>query len=143
MTLITSTTLAYGQNKTILFVCEHGSAKSVMATAYFNKLARERDLPWEAITRGTDPEEKLSHNTERGLQNDGLLERSIKPQKLTQEDLDHANKVVLFFPLPSNLRATTKCSHWNNLPQVSEGYQKARDAILVRIKMLVDSLANH
>ena len=29
----------------VMFVCEHGAAKSVIATAYFNKLAAERGLP--------------------------------------------------------------------------------------------------
>lgn len=28
-------------NETVVFVCEHGAAKSVIATAYFNKLAAE------------------------------------------------------------------------------------------------------
>ena len=31
-----------------VFVCEHGAAKSVIATAYFNKLAAERHLPVRA-----------------------------------------------------------------------------------------------
>ena len=30
---------------TVVFVCEQGAAKSVIATSYFNKLARERGLP--------------------------------------------------------------------------------------------------
>jgi hypothetical protein len=28
----------------VIFVCEHGAAKSVIATAYFNTLARDRGL---------------------------------------------------------------------------------------------------
>ena len=31
--------------KVVLFVCEHGAAKSVMAAAHFNQRARERRLP--------------------------------------------------------------------------------------------------
>jgi arsenate reductase len=40
------------QNKKVVFVCEHGAAKSVIAAAYFNKLAKERNLPYEAVCRG-------------------------------------------------------------------------------------------
>ena len=36
----------------VIFVCEHGAAKSVVATAYFNKLASERGLPYRASFRG-------------------------------------------------------------------------------------------
>jgi hypothetical protein len=41
-------------NPTIVFVCEHGAAKSVIAAAYFNKLAQEKTwmhtpLPVELI----------------------------------------------------------------------------------------------
>jgi hypothetical protein len=32
----------------IVFVCEHGAAQSLIATAYFNKLAAERGLPYRA-----------------------------------------------------------------------------------------------
>ena len=39
----------------VVFVCEHGAAKSVVATAYFNKLAAERNLPFRATFRGTVP----------------------------------------------------------------------------------------
>jgi hypothetical protein len=36
---------------TILFVCEHGAAKSVIAAAYFDKLAKERGLNYRAVFR--------------------------------------------------------------------------------------------
>ena len=39
----------------IIFVCEHGAGKSVIAAAYFNKLAAERGLPDRAIYRGANP----------------------------------------------------------------------------------------
>ncbi len=49
----------------VMFVCEHGAAKSVIATAYFNKLAAERGLPYRATFRGTTPQDELS-GTRRG-----------------------------------------------------------------------------
>jgi hypothetical protein len=44
----------------IVFVCEHGAAKSVIATEYFNKLARERGLPYRPTFRGIDRQAELS-----------------------------------------------------------------------------------
>lgn len=45
---------------TVLFVCEHGSAKSVVAAAHFNRLAEQRGLPFHAISRGTAPDEEMA-----------------------------------------------------------------------------------
>jgi protein-tyrosine-phosphatase len=36
---------------TVVFVCEHGAAKSVIATTYFNKIAAERGLRAHASVR--------------------------------------------------------------------------------------------
>jgi len=41
------------QGSVVVFVCEHGSAKNVIAAAYFNKLAKEQNLKMQAVSRGT------------------------------------------------------------------------------------------
>ena len=46
---------AASDSQTVVFVCEHGTVKSVVALAYFRLLARERHLPIRAISRGTAP----------------------------------------------------------------------------------------
>src|ERR1051326_8439723 len=56
----------------VVFVCEHGAAKSVIATAYFNKLAAERGLPYRATFRGTSPQDALSVRAVAGLKEDGI-----------------------------------------------------------------------
>jgi arsenate reductase (thioredoxin) len=133
--------LAGAQNKKILFVCEHGSAKSVIAATYFNKLAKERNLAWEAFTRGTDPEKQLSQNTEQGLRSDGLLNNEIIPQKVSQNDVSTAQHIVLFYPLPKAITVNVRKEFWDGLPPVSDDYPKARDAILRKVSALLDSLA--
>src|SRR6185295_11953988 len=40
----------------VLFVCEHGNVKSLMAASYFNQLAHERRLPYRAVSRGSAPD---------------------------------------------------------------------------------------
>src|SRR5581483_8682919 len=40
----------------VVFVCEHGAAKSVIATMYFNKIAAERGLQARATYRGVNPQ---------------------------------------------------------------------------------------
>lgn len=141
ISFLTGWSSLYAQNKKILFVCEHGSAKSVIAATYFNKLAKERNLLWEAHTRGTDPEKQLSNNTEQGLLNDKLLPATIIPLKVSQKDVSDAWQVILFYPLPQTIQTNKNLQFWNELPPVSEDYQKARDAIVLKVTHLLDSLA--
>src|SRR3954466_12315897 len=44
-----TTTGAASAEPTVVFVCEHGAAKSVIATTYFNKIAAERGLKARAL----------------------------------------------------------------------------------------------
>src|SRR5215831_13338321 len=73
-------------SNTVVFVCEHGAAKSVLAAAYFNKLAVERHLDVRAVPRGVTPQEDLSASTMRGLKKDGVEIGVSKPQALTNYD---------------------------------------------------------
>ena len=40
----------------VLFMCPHGAAKSVLASAYFRRLAKERGLNVEVDSAGTEPD---------------------------------------------------------------------------------------
>src|SRR5690242_15420164 len=52
------------QTETILFVCEHGSAKSVIAAAHFKRLAEQRGLPHRAIARGINPDPEIPESSQ-------------------------------------------------------------------------------
>ncbi len=71
------------QLKKIVFVCEHGSAKSVIAAAYFNKLVKEKNLPYEAVARGTDPDTVISPKTKQLLIQENLFDKNFVPQRLS------------------------------------------------------------
>src|SRR6476659_2500000 len=73
-----------------VFVCEHGAAKSVIATAYFNKIAAERGLRARAIYRGVNPQADLSVGALKGLRDDGLATPELKPSPIAQTDVDAA-----------------------------------------------------
>ncbi len=44
----------------ILFLCPHGAAKSVLASAYFQRAAKERGLNVRVDSAGTEPDEQVS-----------------------------------------------------------------------------------
>jgi protein-tyrosine-phosphatase len=77
----------------IVFVCEHGAAKSVIATAYFNKLAEERGLPYRATFRGTSPQDELSTRAIAGLRADGVAIPAGKPAAIAQYDVARATHI--------------------------------------------------
>ena len=44
-----------GKQPTVLFLCPHGAARSVLASAYFQRAAKERGLNVRVDAAGTDP----------------------------------------------------------------------------------------
>src|SRR5215471_16326183 len=89
--------------QTVLFICEHGAAKSVIAAAYFNKFAAERHLNYVAIARGTAPQAELSESTVAGLRRDRIAFPNEKPQGLTDRDARNAARVVAFCVVPKRI----------------------------------------
>ena len=127
------------QKAIVVFVCEHGAAKSILAAAYFNKLAAEANLDSRAIARGTNPDSELSPKTLEGLRRDGLTPTESVPQKLTPAEVKSAERVISFCELPEEYRTNTVMEYWDDIPPVSENYETARDAILAKL----DGLMNH
>lgn len=124
----------------VVFVCEHGAAKSVIATAYFNKLASERGLPYRATFRGTDPQAELSQTTLKGLREDGLEIPTGKPAVITQGDVDKATHIfAIGCTLPAAAKESGKASDWSDVPD-GQGYAPMRDAIVRHVRQLLDQL---
>jgi arsenate reductase len=124
----------------VVFVCEHGAAKSVVATAYFNKLAAERGLPFRATFRGTDPQADLSQSTLKGLREDGIDIPAGKPTLISQGDVEKATHVfAIGCTLPAVAKSSGKASDWSDVPD-GQGYAPMRDAIVRHVKQLLDQL---
>jgi len=128
------------QNPVILFVCEHGAAKSIIAAAHFNRLAREENLSLRAVARGTHPDAELSPKAAAGLREDGLTPTESIPEKLTREEIDSAQRIVSFCDLPEEYHQKAIIEQWHEIPPVSEDYEKSRGAILDRIRKLIENL---
>ncbi len=133
---------ATADSPTILFVCEHGAAKSVIAAAYFNKLAKERGLKYRAVFRGTNPDPALAMAAEKGLKEDGIDTHGWKPEMVTKKDMDAASRVVAMgCALPEKDAVAGKIDEWNDISSVSQNYQVARTEIVKKVQSLVDDLA--
>jgi arsenate reductase len=127
----------------IVFVCEHGAAKSVIAATLFNKLAAERGLRQRAIYRGATPQAELSAATLKGLRDDGLLLPADKPAPITPGDVNAATYIfAIGCTLPESATASGKAESWTDVPEVSDGYAAARDAIRRHVQRLIELLQN-
>jgi arsenate reductase (thioredoxin) len=127
----------------VIFVCEHGAAKSVIATAYFNKLTAERGLPYPATFRGTTPQDNLSVRAVEGLRADGLTIPSGKPAGISEADVAEATHIfAIGCTLPTAAAKSGKAADWTDVPD-DQGYAPMRDAIVRRVTALVDDLQKH
>ena len=125
----------------IVFVCEHGAAKSLIAAAYFNKLAAGRGLPVRATFRGVDPQDDLSVRAVAGLKRDGVAIPSGRPARLSASDIREATHVfAIGCALPRAAGDSGKATSWDDVPD-DQGYEGMRDAIVRHLEALLDELA--
>ena len=125
--------------RSIVFVCLHGAAKSVIAATYLNRLCSERGLNIRATAAGIEPEPEVQPHVCEGLRHEGLDVRDYRPRRVTPEELAAAWRVVSFGcdlgeVAPSNLAV----ERWDDVPLVSDGFGAARDAIAARVHKLLD-----
>ena len=118
--------------KSVLFVCEHGTARSLLAKVGLNMTA---------VSRGTQADSIMPPWMLKGLDNDHVVLGSWRPQTLQSSDVANASFVVSFdLPTAAIVGVTVPRVQWDSLPSVSRDYAIGRDAIKLRVHHLVDSL---
>jgi protein-tyrosine-phosphatase len=127
---------------TIVFVCLHGSVKSQMAAAHFNRIASERGLPFTAISRGIEVDTSIPTRIRDGLNLDGLAPTDDIPIGLTADEAGRATKVVAFDTVPEARRGTSEVTYWSDVPPATKDYAAARDVIVRHIDTLVPTLVS-
>jgi protein-tyrosine-phosphatase len=127
---------------TIVFVCEHGAAKSVVAAAHFNRLAAEKGIPYRAVSRGTNPDEAVSPAVKSALASEGLDVSAWRPKAVTDDDVAKAKGVVsMSTDLPKTKPvAKSKLVEWNEIPSIGQNYDAARAAIVKLVEEMVEKL---
>ena len=128
------------QTPAVIFVCEHGAAKSVLSAAIFNKLARERRMNLRAIARGTNPDPEISPKVAAGLRADGLASSESAPKKISKADLVGARRMITFCTLPDDYPGDIQVENWDSFLPAIEDYGKARDKLTERISRLLEDL---
>jgi protein-tyrosine-phosphatase len=127
----------------IVFVCEHGSVKSLVAMEHFNRKAQEHGLPYRAVARGTAPAPTVPPSVREGLHADGFDVSSFVPQLLRATDVDNVALVVSFDDdISTTVGGTTRYLKWDDLPGVLDDYPRGREAIVRQVDTLIETLAH-
>ncbi len=126
----------------VVFVCEHGSVKSVIAASLFDQTSAHRGLSYRAVSRGVSPDERVPPAIAAALRQDGFEVEGFHPQGLSQDDFAGATRVVAIgVELPTRADETqTSIESWNDVPAASVDYAAARAALQRHIDTLLDEL---
>lgn len=128
----------------VLFVCEHGNVKSLMAASYFNELSQARHLPYRAIARGSAPDSAtVPPAIVEGLHSDGFNVAQFHPLAVTSADVTVSRHVVLISTdLPAAVQEQgEEPERWENVPPASIDYAEARDSLKSHVTQLLDRLS--
>ena len=131
-----------GPPPTVVFVCEHGSAKSLMAASLFERMAKEQGVAVRAVSRGTTPDASVPAAVAESLRSDGFDVSSFRPQALTEADVSGATKVVAMGADlgPLGAKAGDRLLRWDGVPSVATRYGDARRDLVARIDSLLQAL---
>ena len=128
--------------RTIVFLCPHNAAKSVIAAAYWQRVAAQRGWPVQATSAGTDPDPEVAPRVATALLEEGLDVRGHRPRLVTREELTTAWRVVA---LGCDLGALTPpgrtVDHWDDVPAPSQDFAGALDAIATHVSRLAERCA--
>jgi arsenate reductase (thioredoxin) len=130
------------KTKKVAFVCLHGSAKSLIAAEYFNRLAREKSLALRATTAGPEPDPEVPANVVEGMKTRGIDVAAYRPTLIAAEQLADADLIVSFACDAGRTLAPGKAEErWDECPAVSEDFDVAWTFITGRVDTLVDRLS--
>jgi arsenate reductase (thioredoxin) len=126
----------------VVFVCEHGSVKSLVAMEYFNRSAKARGVPYRAVARGTAPELTVPKAVRDGLRSAGFDVSAFEPRKFEVSDVDRASLIVSFDQdVETVVGARARYLKWDDLPGVLTDYTRGKDEIVRHVDALIDELA--
>ena len=143
LAIVCSITLAADNPaRRVVFVCEHGNVKSLMAASYFNQLAAQRGLPFNAVSRGVALDSTtVPKPIAAGLRADGIDVSHFHPSKVASADLVDAARVIAIGTQIPTKAGEQLIERWDDVPPASTSYDAARSALKAHVAELLDQLS--
>lgn len=130
----------------VLFVCEHGNVKSLMAASYFNREAQRLGLAVRAIARGSAPNSTtVPVAIVQGLRRDGFDVSTFAPSRVTSSDITKSQRIIIIGTgLPVALTVPSdRTEEWTDVPAASLDFDAARVSLLRHVSALLDQPGAH
>lgn len=124
-------------SKTVLFVCPHSAAKSVLAAAYFQAAA---PAGFQVQIGGTEPDDQLAPHVVAHLQAEGYPVTGYQPRQVTPEDVASAYRVISLGCSAASLGLET-VELWEDVPPPSQDLPGAADRIRTHIATLLKEIS--
>ena len=129
---------------TIVFVCEHGSSRSLVAATLFNRIAEQRGLAVRAISRAvsaTTVDTKVPPRLVQSMSGDGFDVETFQPQAMTPAEAARASRVVVInYHGALEAAGQRSVDHWDEIAPASIEYDKAKHALSAQIESLFGNL---
>jgi len=127
----------------VVFVCEHGSSRSVMAAELFNRKAEQRGVAVRAVSRAASVEtvdQKVPDQLARNMAGEGFSVAGFKPQPIGAAEASKATRVVtLAYDKPLDAGGAS-LERWSDIGSPGREYRKTMDAISSHVDTLLDEL---
>jgi arsenate reductase (thioredoxin) len=127
--------------ETLLFLCPHGAAKSIMAAAYCRQLVAQHGLDLDVTSAGTEPDAAVAPAVVELLRTEGLDVAHDRPRAVSRAELAAAFRVISMGCDVGDLAPPgTIVEQWNDLPSPSQDLIAARDVIYAHVERLISEL---
>ena len=127
--------------RTILFLCPHAAASSVLAAAYCAGRAAALGLDIRVDFAGTHPDAALSPAVAEALRLDGLNVAQYRPRRVTAADIAGAWRIISLGCDPDALPAGARSlERWDDIPPPSGDLDAARSRIAGHVDRLLAAL---
>lgn len=126
---------------TVLFMCPHGAAKSVLASVHFRRLAKERGLNVRVDSAGTDPDPAIAPAVARHLKQGGYDVPAAKPRQASTQEMADADVIVSIGCDRGKLAAPRGALiEWSDVPSPGENMAAADARIQELAAALVEEM---
>jgi len=128
--------------KEVLFLCQHGGAKSVVAASHFNRLAAERGLPFVATAAAAeDPYDAVPAPVADYLRREGFDVRELVPHHVAPAEIETAARIITIGCDLSGAESGAAVSErWDDVPAASEDLEGSVAAIRRHVETLAEEL---
>lgn len=125
----------------VVYVCLHGSAKSVIAAAHTRVVANRLGIAASATALGVEPDAHIPPAVVAGLRADGVDVSGQRPRGVTPQALAGTWRIVTFgCDVGASAPAGVPVERWDDVPAVSASFETARDAIRSRVERLLTEM---